>query len=153
MTATLRLAPARTYILGILLALGMLLATGSLALADEGTATSPPAATTTPAAAPPGATGATGTVMQFGADPTVRIARKRHCVRTKLVIWPSYTGGGGVTAAILYINGRRVAKRHSAGALRISARRLLRGVNSYELISEFADGRAASAIGSIRRCR
>lgn len=100
-----------------------------------------------------GATGATGSVTQLGADPTVHVARHRHCVRTKAVFWPDYTGGGGIEVSYLYVNGRRVAKRHSAGAIRISARRLRRGLNRFELISEFADGRAASVTGSLRRCR
>lgn len=103
------------------------------------------------AQAPPAATPAT-TVAALGADPTVRVARHRHCVSASVRMTPRYSGGGGVTAAYLFINGERVASRRSVGALRISARRLLRGINSFELISEFADGRAASVTGSIRRC-
>lgn len=106
-------------------------------------------------AAPTGATGATdtpGTVNQLGADPTVRIAKRRHCVRSKLIFSPRYTGGGGVRRTYLYVNGELVAQRWSDGLIRLSARHLERGVNSYELVSEFEDGRAASAIGNVRRC-
>lgn len=102
-------------------------------------------------AAAPTATPAT-TVAALGADPTVRVARHRHCVSSSARMVPSYTGGGGLATSYLFVNGNRVAIRHSLGALRISARRLLRGANSFELISEFADGRAASVTGTIRRC-
>ena len=88
-----------------------------------------------------------------GADPTVRVARHKHCVSRRVTITPSFTGGGGVTASYLYVNGREVAKRHSAGSLRLSVSRLQHGVNSFELVSEFADGRAASVVGQLRRCR
>ncbi len=98
------------------------------------------------------ATEPTGTVVQLGADPTVRIARHRHCVSSKAYFRPRYTGGGGLVATYLYVNGAKVAERHSAGSIRISARRLARGANSFELISEFADGRAASVVGNLRRC-
>jgi hypothetical protein len=107
---------------------------------------------------PTGATGAapsavTGTVTQLGADPTVSIAKRRHCVTTKAIFAPVYTGGGGVRRTYLYINGELVAQRWSSGTLRISAKHLERGANSFELISEFQDGRAASKLGAIRRCR
>lgn len=92
------------------------------------------------------------TVSQLGADPTVRVAKHRHCASTKVRLSPRYTGGGGLVASYLYVNGSKVAERHSVGAIRISAARLARGINSFELISEFSDGRAASVVGSLRRC-
>lgn len=104
-------------------------------------------------AAPAGSTQATGTVTQLGADPTVAIAKRRHCVATKAVFAPTYTGGGGVRRTYLYINGELTAQRWSTGTIRLSAKHLERGVNSYEMISEFVDGRAASAFGTIRRCK
>ncbi len=101
---------------------------------------------TAPAAEP------AGSVEQLGADPTVRITRHRHCVSTKASFRPRYTGGGGLVATYLFVNGAKVAERRSAGSIRISAGRLARGANSFELISEFADGRAASVVGNLRRC-
>lgn len=133
---------ARAALLCLAAAAAMLLALGAPAWADE-------------AAAPTGATGATpatGTVGQLGADPTVRVAKRRHCVRGRVVLAPKYSGGGGVVLSYLYLNGDLVARRHGAGALTVSLRRLQRGANSYELISEFADGRAASVVGTLRRC-
>jgi hypothetical protein len=103
--------------------------------------------------APTGATGATGVVGQLGADPVVRVAGRRHCVRSRLTFSPRYSGGGGVVLSYLYINGQRVARRRGAGMIRISPRHLQRGANSFELISEFADGRAASVVGTLRPCR
>ncbi len=111
-----------------------------------------PSAHSEEAAPAGGATGQTGAVTQLGADPTVRITRHRHCVSTKASFRPRYTGGGGLIATYLYVNGAKVAERRSAGSIRISAKRLARGANSFELISEFADGRAASVVGNLRRC-
>lgn len=99
-----------------------------------------------------GATGATGTVGALGADPTVRIASRKHCVSSKVRIAPIYTGGGGLVKSYLYLNSELVATRRSIGALAISITRLHRGLNSIELISEFSDGRAASISRTIRRC-
>ena len=104
------------------------------------------------AAAPTAATGATGTVNSFGADPTVRVAQRRHCVSGKVVLNPSYTGGGGIAASFLYLNGNAAAARRSPGALTISFKRLQPGINSYELVSIFSDGRSASVVGTLRRC-
>lgn len=104
-------------------------------------------------AVPAGSTQATGVVNQLGADPTVSITKRRHCVSSRATFAPRYTGGGGVVVSYLYINGEEVASRHSAGAIKLSAKRLARGANGYELISEFADGRAASTYGTIRRCK
>lgn len=108
------------------------------------------------ATAPTGPTGepqTTGTVVQLGADPTVAITKRRHCVSNKANFAPRYTGGGGLLVTYLYINGEEVASRRSAGVIKLSAKHLQRGANSYELISEFADGRAASTFGTIRRCK
>lgn len=132
----------------MLLASLLVLAFACVASADDTAPTSPTGAT--------GATGATGTVNQtvnqLGADPTVRIAKRRHCVRSKLIFSPRYTGGGGVRRTYLYVNGELAAQRWSDGLIRLSARHLERGVNSYELVTEFEDGRSASAIGTVRRC-
>jgi len=127
---------------GITLLAAALLALAMLVGASQATAEDAAAPTATPAT----------TVTALGADPTVRVARHRHCVNRSVRMAPRYSGGGGLTASYLFINGARVATRHSLGVLRISAGRLLRGVNSFELISEFADGRAASVTGTIRRC-
>lgn len=125
----------RTIVISALLALSLV----SSAWADE--------------AVPAGATQATGTVVALGADPTVSITKRRHCVSTKANFTPTYTGGGGLVVTYLYINGEEVASRRSAGIIKLSAKHLVRGANSYELISEFADGRAASTFGTIRRCK
>jgi hypothetical protein len=103
-------------------------------------------------AAPTAATGATGTVGALGADPTVRIASRKHCVSSKVRIAPTYTGGGGLVKSYLYLNSELVATRTSIGALAISISRLHHGLNGIELISEFSDGRAASVTRTIRRC-
>jgi hypothetical protein len=99
-----------------------------------------------------GATGATGSVSSLGADPTVRVATRRHCISSKFVMSPQYTGGGGIAASFLYLNGEAAAARRSPGALTVSFKRLQTGINSYELVSIFTDGRSASAVGTFRRC-
>jgi hypothetical protein len=99
-----------------------------------------------------GATGATGTVGALGADPTVRVAARKHCVSSKVRISPTYGGGGGLVKSYLYLNSELVATRTSIGALAISINRLHHGLNGIELISEFSDGRAASVTRTIRRC-
>jgi hypothetical protein len=96
---------------------------------------------------------AAGTVMQLGADPTVRVARNRHCVYRSVTLNPRYQGGGGLVVSYLFLNGRRAAVRRTAGPIRISARRLKGRLTSFELVSEFADGRAASVTGGLRRCK
>jgi hypothetical protein len=111
------------------------------------------AATVAGAEEPLAPTAPTGSVTQLGADPTVRVASHRRCVKRSVNLAPSYTGGGGLVATHLFINSHLVATRLSAGSIRISARRLNRGLNRYELISQFADGRAASVFGALRRCR
>lgn len=137
MASTAASISARLALLGLVLA-----CCASLLIADHASAEE---ATTQPAEGQ--------FVAQLGADPTVSVARHRHCVRTKVRLAPRYTGGGGLTATYLYVNGEQVAERRSIGHIRISAAHLERGLNSYELISEFADGRAASVTGSLRRCR
>ncbi|MFT4049531.1 MAG: hypothetical protein QM648_06800 [Solirubrobacterales bacterium] len=92
------------------------------------------------------------TVSALGADPSITVAKHRHCVSSAVTLSPNYLGGGGVKSSYLYINGERAVKRTSSGSIKISVRRLAHGVNSFELIGEFADGRAASVIGSLRRC-
>jgi hypothetical protein len=99
-----------------------------------------------------GATGSTGSVSSLGADPTVRVATRRHCISSKIVLSPRYTGGGGIAASFLYLNGEAAAARRSPGNLTISFKRLQSGINSYELVSIFTDGRSASAVGTFRRC-
>ena len=99
-----------------------------------------------------GATGATGTVGALGADPTVRVAARKHCVSSKVRISPSYTGGGGLVKSYLYLNSELVATRTSIGSIAVSIGRFHSGLNSIELISEFSDGRVASINRTIRRC-
>lgn len=144
MASTTQLGRSRIALRALVIAVVFCLALVSSAWADD--------------AVPTGATGATpdagtGTVTQLGADPTVSIAKRRHCVATKAIFSPVYTGGGGVRRTYLYINGELVAQRWSSGTLRVSARHFERGANGFELISEFQDGRAASKVGTIRRCR
>ena len=103
-------------------------------------------------AAPTPATGATGTVGALGADPTVRVAARKHCVNSKVKIAPHYTGGGGLVISYLFLNDELVATRRSIGPLSISIKRFERGLNGLELISEFSDGRVASISRTIRRC-
>lgn len=131
----------RSAILGLLAAAFLVTAFSANAFADD--------AAPTPAT---GATGATGTVGSLGADPTVRIAARRHCVSSKVRISPVYTGGGGLVKSYLYLNSELVATRSSIGGLAISVKRLQPGLNGIELISEFSDGRAASITRTIRRC-
>jgi hypothetical protein len=137
-------ARTRVAILGTLAAVICMLAFAASAFADDPAPTAATGAT--------GSTGATGTVGSLGADPTVRVASRKHCVSSKVVLTPQYTGGGGIAASFLYLNGQAAAARRSPGALTISFKRLARGVNSYELVSIFTDGRSASAVGTIRRC-
>jgi hypothetical protein len=99
-----------------------------------------------------GATGATGTVGALGADPTVRVAARKHCVSGTVRISPTYTGGGGLIKSYLYVDSKLVATRHSIGSISISIKRFKPGLNGIELISEFSDGRAASITRTIRRC-
>ena len=99
-----------------------------------------------------GSTGATGTVGALGADPTVRVAARKHCVSSKVRISPSYTGGGGLVKSYIYVNSELVATRTSVGAFSISLGHFKRGLNGVELISEFSDGRVASINRTIRRC-
>lgn len=103
-------------------------------------------------AEPTPATGATGTVGALGADPTVRVAKRKHCVNSRFRIAPRYTGGGGLVISYLFLNDELVATRRSIGALAISIKRFERGINGLELISEFSDGRVASISRTIRRC-
>lgn len=103
-------------------------------------------------AEPTPATGATGTVGALGADPTVRVAKRKHCVNSKVRIAPRYTGGGGLVISYLFLNDELVATRRSIGALAISFKRFHAGINGLELISEFSDGRVASISRTIRRC-
>lgn len=103
-------------------------------------------------AEPTSATGATGTVGALGADPTVRVATRKHCVSSKVRIAPRYTGGGGLVISRLFLNDELVATRRSIGALAISIKRFHSGINGIELISEFSDGRVASISRTIRRC-
>jgi hypothetical protein len=105
----------------------------------------------TPTAAT-GATGATGSVGALGADPTVRIASRKHCVSGTVRIAPIYTGGGGLVKSYFYINSELVATRRSVGSIAVSIKRFKHGLNGVELISEFSDGRAASITRTIRRC-
>lgn len=98
------------------------------------------------------ATGATGTVGALGADPTVRVAARKHCVSSKVRISPTYTGGGGLVKSYLYVNSELVATRTSVGAIAVSISRFHKGLNGVELISEFSDGRVASINRTIRRC-
>jgi hypothetical protein len=105
----------------------------------------------TPTAAT-GATGATGTVGALGADPTVRVASRKHCANSKVRITPSYTGGGGLVKSYLYLNSELVATRTTVGSIAVSISRFHHGLNGVELISEFSDGRVASINRTIRRC-
>lgn len=93
----------------------------------------------------------TGVVGELAADPSVEITRHRHCVKRQLRIVPRYSGGRLVRTH-LFINGESVAQRRGQGALKLSAKRLEFGINSYELVSRFADGRSASALGTFTRC-
>jgi hypothetical protein len=131
---------ARLTTLLVVATLTLLLAVATTVRAEE------PAAPTAP-------TGPTGSVTQLGADPTVRVASHRRCIKHSVTLAPRYTGGGGLKASYLFINGHLTARRTSAGPIRISVRRLARGLNRYELVSEFTDGRSASVTGSLRRCR
>jgi opacity protein-like surface antigen len=99
-----------------------------------------------------GATGATGTVGALGADPTIRVAARKHCVSSKVRISPTYSGGGGLVKSYLYLNSELVATRTSIGAIAVSVSRFQPGLNGIELISEFSDGRVASINRTIRRC-
>jgi opacity protein-like surface antigen len=128
----------RAVILGFMLAALCALALSASAQADE--------------VAPTSATGATGTVGALGADPTVRIAARKHCVSSKVKISPTYTGGGGLVISRLFLNSDLVATRYSIGTLSVSIKRFDRGLNGLELVSEFSDGRVASISRTIRRC-
>lgn len=128
----------RASILGFITVAFMLVAFSASAMA-EGTEPTP-------------ATGATGTVGALGADPTVRVATRKHCVSSKVRIAPHYTGGGGLVISYLFLNDELVATRRSIGALSISIKRFNRGINGLELISEFSDGRVASISRTICRC-
>jgi hypothetical protein len=128
----------RAVLLGFLSVALLALAFSTAAFADD--------------AAPTSATGATGTVGALGADPTVRIATRRHCVSSKVRISPTYTGGGGLLKSYLYLNSELVATRSSIGSLAVSIGHFDRGLNGIELISEFSDGRVASITRTIRRC-
>lgn len=123
----------------VFLTVALLVAAFSASASAEGTEPTP-------------ATGATGTVGALGADPTVRVAARRHCVSRKVKIAPRYTGGGGLVISYLFLNDELVATRRSIGALSISIKRFERGINGLELISEFSDGRVASLSRTIRRC-
>lgn len=131
----------RAAILGFMATALCMLALGATAYADD--------VAPTPAT---GATGATGTVGALGADPTVRIATRKHCVSSRVRIAPSYTGGGGLIKSYLYLNSELVATRTSIGAIAVSIKHFQRGLNGIELISEFSDGRVASISRTIRRC-
>ena len=131
-------ARVRAALLGLLLAVICVFAVTATASAED--------------AAPTPATGATGSVGALGADPTVRVAARKHCVSSKVKITPQYTGGGGLVVSHLYLNSERVATRYSIGTLSISIKRFERGLNGIELISEFSDGRVASISRNIRRC-
>lgn len=128
----------RAVILGLLAAALLVLAMTANAFADD--------------AAPTGVTGATGSVGALGADPTVRVAARKHCVSSKVRFAPIYTGGGGLVKSRLFLNSELVATRTSIGAIAVSISRFQRGVNGIELISEFSDGRVASINRTIRRC-
>jgi hypothetical protein len=132
----------RVAILGFVTAAIVALSFSASAFADD-------VAAPTPAT---GATGATGTVGALGADPTVRVAARRHCVSSKVRISPSYTGGGGLVKSYLYLNSELVATRTSVGSIAVSLQRFQHGLNGIELISEFSDGRVASINRTIRRC-
>lgn len=138
MASTTSTARLRVSILS-LLTVALLLAAFSAVASAEGTEPTP-------------ATGATGTVGALGADPTVRVATRKHCVNSKLRIAPRYTGGGGLVISYLFLNDELVATRRSIGALSISIKRFHGGINGLELISEFSDGRVASISRTIRRC-
>lgn len=131
----------RAPMLSILTAALLVLASSASAYADD---TAPTPAT--------GSTEATGIVGALGADPTVRVAARKHCVNSKVRIAPQYTGGGGLVISYLFLNDELVATRRSIGALSISIKRFHRGINGLELISEFSDGRVASISRTIRRC-
>jgi hypothetical protein len=131
----------RAVILGLMAATLCVLAFTASAYAED--------AAPTPAT---GSTEATGTVGALGADPTVRVATRKHCVNSKVRIAPQYTGGGGLVISYLFLNDELVATRRSIGALSISIKRFERGINGLELISEFSDGRVASISRTIRRC-
>ncbi|MGH2958440.1 MAG: hypothetical protein ACRDKE_02465 [Solirubrobacterales bacterium] len=128
----------RAVILGFMTAALLALAFSASAHADD--------------AAPTPATGATGTVGALGADPTVRVATRKHCVNSKVKIAPQYSGGGGLVISYVFLNEELVATRRSIGPLSISIKRFERGLNGLELISEFSDGRVASISRNIRRC-
>lgn len=117
----------------------LVLAAFSAAASAEGTEPTP-------------STGATGTVGALGADPTVRVATRKHCVNSKVRIAPQYTGGGGLVISYLFLNDELVTTRRSIGAISLSIKRFDRGINGLELISEFSDGRVASISRTIRRC-
>lgn len=131
----------RAAILGFVTAALLVMACSATAFAED---VSPTPAT--------GATGATGTVGALGADPTVRVAARKHCVSSKVRISPTYTGGGGLVKSYLYVNSELVAARTSVGAIAVSISRFDKGLNGIELISEFSDGRVASINRTIRRC-
>jgi hypothetical protein len=135
----------RAVILGFALTAFLVLALSANAFADDAAA---PLAAAPAAEAPP----ATGTVTSLGADPTVRIASRKHCVSSRVHIAPHYTGGGGLVVSRLFLNDELVATRRSIGSIALSIKRFDRGINGLELISEFSDGRVASISRTIRRC-
>lgn len=141
MALTTSSTPLRAATLGFITVAILVMALSSSAYAAD--------AAPTPAT---GSTEATGTVGALGADPTVRVATRKHCVNSKVRIAPQYTGGGGLVISYLFLNDELVATRRSIGALSISIKHFHRGINGLELISEFSDGRVASISRTIRRC-
>lgn len=106
---------------------------------------------------PTGPTGATapsgwvGPVTALGAEPVISVAEHRRCIKSSLSIAPRYSGGR-VVRSYLYVNGVRAWSRSSGGGFRLKAKRFPRGVNAYEVIAVFADGRSASWVGTFTRC-
>ncbi|MBJ7354009.1 MAG: hypothetical protein JHC98_04225 [Thermoleophilaceae bacterium] len=131
----------RVAILGLLTTAVLALVCSANAFAED--------ATTAPATETAGATGSVGAL---GADPTVRVVMRKHCVSSRVRFSPVYSGGGGLVKTHLYLNSELVATRTSIGAIAISIKRFDRGLNGIELISEFSDGRVASINRTIRRC-
>lgn len=108
----------------------------------------------TDATGPTGSTGPTSWIVPvtaLGADPVISVTERRKCVHSSLSIAPRYSGGR-VVRAYLFVNGQRAWSRSSGGAFRLKAKRFPRGVNAYEVIAVFADGRSASWVGTFTRC-
>ncbi|HEV7918936.1 MAG TPA: hypothetical protein VGO97_05095 [Solirubrobacterales bacterium] len=85
-------------------------------------------------------------------DPTVRVARLTRCVNSRFRLNPSYTGGQ-VRSSTLFVDGRRVQTlTGSSQNFKLNSHRYKSGKHNYEVVTIFADGRAASKFGSFSRC-